>query len=67
MTVGMEIERRTGLRLFHNHMTVDPVLQFFPSGSPSFATLVMDLRCRIFDKVAASMAERVIEHFRLLS
>jgi len=42
MTVGMEIERRTGLRLFHNHMTVDPVLQFFPYGSPSFIKLVAD-------------------------
>jgi len=54
MTVGMEIGNRTGLRLFHNHMTVDPVLQFFPYGSQSFATLVMDLRCRIFEEVAAS-------------
>lgn len=54
MTVGMEIENRTGLRLFHNHMTVDPVLQFFPYGSPSFAALVMDVRCRIFEEVAAS-------------
>lgn len=54
MAVGMEIESRTGLRLPHNHMTVDPVLQFFSYGSPSFATLVMDLRCRIFEEVAAS-------------
>ena len=54
MTVGMEIERRTGLRLFHNHMTVDPVLQLFPYGSPSFTKLVRDLRCRIFEEVALS-------------
>ena len=54
MTVGMEIERRTGLRLFHNHMTVDPVLQFFPYGSPSFAKLVENMRHQIFEEVAAS-------------
>jgi hypothetical protein len=54
MTVGMELERRTGLRLFHNHMTVDPVLQFFPFGSPSFFKLVGEFRQRIFEEVAAS-------------
>ncbi len=25
MTVGYELEKLTGLRLFHNHMTVDPI------------------------------------------
>ena len=54
MTVGMELERLTGLRLFHNHMTVDPVLQFFPFGSPSFAKLVSEFRQRMFEEVAAS-------------
>jgi hypothetical protein len=54
MTVGLELERLTGLRLFHNHMTVDPVLQFFPFGSPAFARLVSDFRQRVFEEVAAS-------------
>ena len=54
MTVGMALERRTGLRLFHNHMTVDPVLQFFPFGSPPFLRLVGGFRRRIFEEVAAS-------------
>lgn len=54
MTVGMELERLTGLRLFHNHMTVDPVLQFFPFGSPSFSKLVGELRRCIFEELAAS-------------
>jgi len=53
MTVGMELERRTGLRLFHNHMAVDPVLQFFPFGSPAYSKLVSEFRRRIFEEVAA--------------
>jgi hypothetical protein len=54
MTVGMELERLTGMRLFHNHMTVDPVLPFFPFGSPAFRKLVGEFRRRIFEEVAAS-------------
>jgi len=54
MTVGMELERLTGLRLFHNHMTVDAVLPFFPFGSPAFRRLVEEFRRRIFEEVAAS-------------
>jgi hypothetical protein len=29
MTVGQEIEKRTDLILFHNHMTIEPVLDIF--------------------------------------
>ena len=29
MTVGYELAKITGLRLFHNHMTIDLVLNFF--------------------------------------
>lgn len=29
MTVGQELMKRTGLRLFHNHMTIEPVLEVF--------------------------------------
>lgn len=28
MTVGQELAKRTGLRLFHNHMTIDLVANF---------------------------------------
>lgn len=54
MTVGMELERLTGLRLFHNHMTIDLVLRFFPWGHPSFHRLVHEFRARMFEEVAAS-------------
>ena len=31
MTVGQELAKITGLRLFHNHMTIEPVLEIFGS------------------------------------
>jgi hypothetical protein len=54
MTVGHELARLTGLRLFHNHMTIDLVLPFFGFGSPAFNRLVSDFRRQIFQEVAAS-------------
>ena len=29
MTVGQELMKLTDLRLFHNHMTIEPVLEIF--------------------------------------
>ena len=54
MTVGHELAARTGLRLFHNHLTIDLVLRFFPFGTPAFQRLVGEFRRRIFEEIAAS-------------
>ena len=54
MTVGHALARCTGLRLFHNHHTIDLVLKFFPFGTPPFARLVDEFRRRIFEEVAES-------------
>ncbi|MFV2175255.1 AAA family ATPase [Actinomadura sp. LOL_016] len=54
MTVGREIAARTGLRLFHNHMAIEPVLRFFDFGSPAFGRLVDGFRQRLVEEVAAS-------------
>lgn len=53
-TVGQLIEAATGIRLFHNHMSIEPVLKFFPFGSPAFRRLVDGFRQRMFDEVAQS-------------
>ncbi|MEO5894260.1 MAG: hypothetical protein ABIS06_00985 [Vicinamibacterales bacterium] len=42
MTVGLELERLTGFRLFHSHMTVDRVIRLFPFQSPAYRHLVTD-------------------------
>ncbi|MCI0356002.1 MAG: AAA family ATPase [Acidobacteria bacterium] len=54
MTVGYELERLTGLRLFHNHMTVDMALRFFRFGTPGYSRLVIQMRRLVFEEVAAS-------------
>lgn len=54
MTVGYELAVRTGLKLFHNHHTIDLVLEFFPFGTPPFRRLVREFRRRICEEVAAS-------------
>ena len=54
MTVGLELEGLTGFRLFHNHMTVDPVIRLFPFGSAAYARLVGEFRQRIFEEFSAS-------------
>lgn len=54
MTVGTELARRTGLRLFTNHHTIDLVVRFFPFGSPPYGRLVGEFRRRIMREVAAS-------------
>lgn len=54
MTVGAAIADRTGLRLFHNHMAIEPVLRFFPGGSAPFGRLVSQFRNSIIEEVAAS-------------
>jgi hypothetical protein len=54
MTVGREVAARTGLRLFHNHQTIDLVLAFFDYGTPAFGRLVGEFRRRIVEEVAAS-------------
>jgi len=53
MTVGFELAKLTGFKLFHNHMTIDLVLNFFDFGEPQFTRLVGEFRQRIFEEVAA--------------
>jgi AAA domain len=52
MTVGHELAKLTGFKLFHNHMTVEPVLDIFPFGSPPFGRLVTEFRRRIIEEAA---------------
>ena len=51
MTVGQELMKLTGLRLFHNHMTIEPVLDVFGEFN---ARVILKLRKVIFEEFAAS-------------
>jgi hypothetical protein len=54
MTVGQELARATGLKLLHNHMTIELVLNFFEFGTREFSHLNSLFRNEIFNAVAAS-------------
>jgi hypothetical protein len=55
MTVGREVAARTGYKLLHNHMTVEPVLDVFPFGSPPFGRLVNEFRRRILEEAVLAL------------
>ena len=65
MAVGLELERLTGFRLFHNHMTVDPIIRLFPFESAPYRRLVMELRRRIFEDERRERRQRLDLHVRL--
>lgn len=51
MTVGQELMKQTGLRLFHNHMTIEPVIEIFGAYN---ANVTLQLREVIFREFAKS-------------
>lgn len=51
MTVGQELAKRTGLRLFHNHMTIEPVIEVFGTLNRSAVSRLRDV---IFEEFARS-------------
>lgn len=60
MTVGEEVAARTGMKLFHNHMTIELVSHFFSYGTETGKRLVHAFREQIFDAVAQSDLEGLI-------
>ena len=51
MTVGQELTKITGLRLFHNHMTIEPVLDVFGEFN---LNVISKLRRVFFEEFAKS-------------
>ncbi len=51
MTTGQELMKLTGLRLFHNHMTIEPVIALFGTYN---GKVVNEIRETIFREFAAS-------------
>ena len=51
MTVGQELMKITDLRLFHNHMTIEPVLEVFGTFD---SNVIMRLREVFFEEFAKS-------------
>ena len=54
MSVGREVARLTPYRLFHNHATIEPLLEVFDWGMPAFETLKLEFRRRVIEEAVAS-------------
>ena len=53
-TVGKELANNLGYKLFHNHMVIELVHNFFTWSDAEFWKLVGDIRNRIFEEIKAS-------------
>ena len=63
LTVARELEKLTGFRIFHNHLTVDLVLSVFEFGSPPFVELREKIWLEVFSRAAASQLDGLIFTF----
>lgn len=52
MTVGREIARRSSFRLFHNHHTIEPLVEVFGHGTAPFDVLNSEFRRRVIEEAA---------------
>lgn len=52
MTIGRAVAEDSTFRLFHNHMTIEPLLETFGYGSPPFNTLNKEFRRRVMEEAA---------------
>lgn len=52
LTVAKQLQERTGIRLFHNHLTVDALVSVFDFGSPPFSELLHRVRLDVFATAA---------------
>ncbi len=54
LTVGQELSKRTGYKLFHNHLVVDLLLSAFEFGSAPFVELREQIWLSFFDQASRS-------------
>lgn len=63
MTVGRALADRTGYKLFHNHMSIEPVLGIFDFGSPAFGRITRELRRAVIAEAVEADLEGLIFTF----
>ena len=59
MTVGRAIADASDFRLFHNHATIEPLLDVFDFESPEFQTLMAEFRQRVLEEAASADVDLV--------
>ena len=60
MTVGQELTKITGLKLLHNHMTIEVVTKIFDYSKEIYRKLNESFRTQIFEEFAKSDQEGII-------
>ena len=60
MAVGFELEKITGYKLFHNHMTIELVHTLFDFDDKPFWKLVREFRSRLFEEIKNSTIKGII-------
>jgi hypothetical protein len=59
MTVGRAVADASDFRLFHNHHTIEPLLDVFDFGTPPFNRLLGEFRQRVLEEAAAADTDLV--------
>jgi hypothetical protein len=59
LTIAREISRLTGLKVLHNHLTIDVAKPFFEFGSPPFIRLLDKLRLAVIEEAVAQDVDLV--------
>lgn len=52
LTVARELEKQTGFKVFHNHLTIDAIEPVFDFGTKSFWKLVHRIRLETISEAA---------------
>jgi adenylate kinase family enzyme len=52
LTVAKRLAKKTGFKIFHNHVSIDVVEQFFERGTVGFRDLIYGMRKLIFEELA---------------
>jgi shikimate kinase len=60
LTVGRELARLTGFKLFHNHLMVNAVQAVFPRGSDSWDRLIRECQCLVLAEAARAGVDLVM-------
>jgi predicted kinase len=59
LTVGRELAKQTGFRLFHNHLTVDLAKTLFDFGTPEYLEYVRTLRVDALSRAAKAGVDMI--------
>lgn len=63
MTVGNELQKLTDFKLFHNHMVIEPIYNFFGYGDHQLRALTDEFRSRLFEEFGKSDIPGIIFTF----